>query len=304
MSDDAASPASKRWYQRLWARKWVKVLLIALAVLAPLGGAAGAYGWKYIKTDPQFCMSCHLMVEPAEKWKLSAHKDIACQTCHRADIFEEARLGYAAFIQQKKEIPPHAEVPVAICAECHVSNNPKWKQIAATPGHRVHFAQKDIACLRCHATKVHEFQADTEKCIKCHGETQLALKKMDTLHCLGCHDFLGKHGNAELRPDAKTCRECHAAEKDAVVAGATKAEPGLDPGVAHAEGVRLVATAAPVWKGHENCLGCHRPHGAPLKDPTDCLACHTKLLEADNKHYKDERLTSCLDCHEPHGGKL
>lgn len=281
---------------KLWQRRWFRILAIALAVLVPCAAFAGIRGARYIRTDPQFCMSCHLMDGPAEKWRHSSHREVSCQTCHRVDIFEEAHLGYAAVIQRKTEIGPHAKVPPAICMECHVSQDPRWKQIAGTPGHGTHVARRGFACLDCHATRLHEFKADTAACLRCHGQGKLKLEKMETLHCLGCHDFLGKQG-ASMIPTASNCRQCHAAERDDTAAVATLFSLAGKP-------ASLVGKPAPVWKGHEDCLGCHRPHGKPLADPIDCLACHRKLLEADNKHYKDERLsTACRECHEPHAAK-
>jgi nitrate/TMAO reductase-like tetraheme cytochrome c subunit len=283
-----SDPAKPDQPARLRRRKILRVVLIALAVLVPAGTVGGMQTWKYIKTNPNFCQTCHLMKDAAEKWKHSVHKEVACQTCHRADIFEEARLGYEAFIHSPEKVPPHTKVNIAVCEECHVSADPRWKQIAATPGHRVHFVSRDISCLTCHVTRVHEFQADTSKCLQCHGQGKLKLEKMEKLHCLGCHDFLGKDpaNGGSLRPKAAKCRECHAPSKEVVLATPLAGKP------------------APTWKGHEDCLGCHRPHGKALDDPIDCLSCHRKLLEPSSAHYKDERLgEKCRECHEPHQPK-
>lgn len=277
----------RAFLQRIWARRGIRIALIAGAIVLAAGAAAAVPGWRYIKTDPDFCVRCHLMAEPAEKWRRSAHRNVACQTCHRADIFEEARLGWAAFIERKKEISPHARVPISICGECHLSEDPRWRQIAATPGHREHFGERGLSCLECHAVKVHEFAATTESCGRCHSGQRVALKEMETTHCFACHDFAGKRGAVELLPAAATCRECHPAS-------AARPVPASEV-VAAAK-----ATPAPVGKGHEDCLQCHKPHGAKLRDPVDCMACHLKVLDPQNPHYKDERLQGCLECHAPH----
>lgn len=305
----AAPPAPKK------ARRWLRRIFIALLVLVPIASVAGAKGWKTIKTDPQFCVSCHLMEHAGEVWKTSAHKDIICQTCHRADIFEEAKFGFNAYIMRAKEVPPHAPLDIKICAECHVSNDPKWKQVAATAGHREHFAERDVSCLHCHVTKLHEFGADPKACTGCHGEGKLQLSDMSKLHCLGCHDFLKTDGGdkASLIPTPARCRECHpAVASEEPPAAASAPATAAAPATATAAGpngaakkerlaeTKLLAKAAPTGKGHDDCMGCHDPHGKKLEDPVGCLKCHVKLLAASNVHYKDERLQSCFDCHHPH----
>jgi nitrate/TMAO reductase-like tetraheme cytochrome c subunit len=272
--------------RKLPGRRSVRALLVALALAVPAAAFAGARGWRYMKTNPDFCVSCHLMEGPAAAWRRSAHKAIACQTCHRADIFEEMRLGFAAFVERREEIGRHTKLDTIVCGECHASNDARWKQIAGTPGHKTHVGQRDISCLVCHATKVHDFAADTSRCVRCHGSDHLRLAKMEDLHCLGCHDFAGKRWST-LLPAREHCRECHP-------------EPAAARRAAIVENGKTVGKAVHVQKGHGNCLGCHRPHGKPLDDPIDCLSCHRTMLDAGSKHYRDERLTSCRECHEPH----
>src|SRR5437764_8652077 len=104
---------------RLWQRRWFRITVIALAVTIPCAALAGVQGFHYVRTNPKFCVSCHLMEDAADKWRHSAHKDVSCQTCHRADIFEEMKLGYGSYIERKQEVGPHAKVPKTVCMECH-----------------------------------------------------------------------------------------------------------------------------------------------------------------------------------------
>jgi nitrate/TMAO reductase-like tetraheme cytochrome c subunit len=275
--------SARELFGRLWARRRVRVALIVAAAALPVLGGGAAWGFHFIRTDPRFCMSCHLMAEPAERWGRSVHKDLACQKCHRADIFEEARLGYAAFIERRREIGPHSRLPASICRECHMSDDPRYKQVSDTAGHRTHVLARGSGCLECHATRVHEFKADVASCARCHGAEKVRIAKMETLHCLGCHDFLA--ATPKPMPDAAKCRTCHPADPAAALAPRDPAHAGR---------------AVPVGKGHDDCLGCHRPHGAALEDPVDCLRCHKALLDPKSAHYKDERLETCTDCHVPH----
>ena len=283
MSDDVPR---KGFFRRLWTRKWVKVTVTILAVVTPIAAYAGVRGWNYMKTDPTFCVKCHLMGPAGEKWKHSVHKEVACQTCHRANIFQEMQFGYAAFIERKREIGRHSKLDIAICQECHGTKEDKtFSKIATTPGHATHFVLRDISCLVCHVQKLHEFQPDTNACLRCHGKGKLQLEKMSTLHCLGCHDFAGERSSS-LIPTAARCRECHPTERPAGAVLTT-----------------LDGKAVTVLKGHDNCLGCHKPHGKPVDDPVDCLGCHRKLLDSSSKHFKDERLQKCNECHTPHEHK-
>jgi nitrate/TMAO reductase-like tetraheme cytochrome c subunit len=260
----------RAFFGRLWAKRWARTALIAFAVLVPIGTAGGVAGFRYIKTDPDFCVKCHLMDTPGEKWKHSAHKDVICQTCHRANIFEEAEMGFNAFVVRPKEVRPHAKLSITICQECHMSDDKRWKQIGSTPGHAGHFVGRGISCLDCHVQKLHEFAPSVNACKRCHDSKEMHLEKMEDVHCFKCHDFLGKITN-KLVPSTATCRQCHTEQKN------------------------------PIPKGHDDCTDCHKPHGDKHKDPIDCLQCHTKLLAPTERHFKDWRLQNCRTCHEPHG---
>ena len=284
-------PAPRSRLRRLLASRRLRVTLIVVAILAVAGSAAGAKGFHYVKTDPGFCAgTCHIMAPAADAWAHGPHKDVICQECHRADIFQEARLGWIALIERPEEVGPHTKLDARICAECHLSNDEKWRQVGATPGHRAHVVEKGLGCLECHVTKLHQFGADTAACERCHGADKLRLKKMSQLHCLGCHGFIGETGaEPTLIPEPSKCQGCHVEKADATPAIAATAPD-------------LVGKPALVAEGHRACLGCHRPHGEPLDDPIDCLRCHRKLLEG-GEHLSDERVTDCVGCHEPHSGR-
>jgi hypothetical protein len=290
-------PEPRSFFVRVWRRKWLRFTLIAFLVLVPTGAVAAIEGFHYVHTSTEFCIGCHLMKVPGEKWSTGPHKGVICQTCHEADIFQEARLGYASYIQRLEHIGEHAKVPTRICMSCHVQPGTKWKQIGDTPGHRLHVAEKGFDCLQCHVTKLHAFKADLSQCVRCHADKtasaeyigkQVELGPLETAHCLECHDYLGKRSDT-LVPTAATCRNCHTplAEAPAQVLPAFRGENG--------EGRQIW-----VAKGHDDCVGCHKPHGKPLEDPTSCLACHQSILVAPNRHVTDERVGKCGTCHDPH----
>ena len=62
------------------------VLLVGLgAVLAALlvwGGVEAYRTYDYVQHDNDFCLSCHLMVDPYERFARSAHADLGCNHEH------------------------------------------------------------------------------------------------------------------------------------------------------------------------------------------------------------------------------
>ena len=50
------------------------------------------------------------------------------------------------------------EVEVGACASCHFSHDPRWPQVGGSRGHRIHYEEKKIACVRCHAASMHGFE--------------------------------------------------------------------------------------------------------------------------------------------------
>lgn len=286
-----------------FSKRWVKIALIVIAIAIPASAYGGFRGWRYIKTDPNFCVSCHLMKDAFERWEKSAHKDVACQTCHQADIFEEMRFGFVWLIKDPDEVGAHTKLNAQVCRECHIQDEERWTKLKDSPGHGGHFKRLQGECLQCHVTKaVHSFEPDMAQCQRCHTRQMPKGHEITELHCFGCHDFVGRLAGAteatglisQVAADQKegrafhvACRTCHVAQEGdpvpIVVAGYSK----------HA--------GKPVFthKGHEDCVGCHQPHGGKLDDPIGCLECHRSLLEG-GRHLADERVSECLACHEPH----
>ena len=103
-------------------------------------------------------------------------------------------------------------------------------------GHRIHFEEKGIACVTCHAEGMHGFHPLTESCKKCHGEHTVRAQGMAKLHCFVCHDFLSP--DPGLLPTRRDCLRCHRAE-------------GVHPA--------RFSDAAPM---QFDCGTCHKPHAA------------------------------------------
>lgn len=300
-----------------------KAALAALgtgAVVVLAVGAVFAYRtWDYIEHDNDFCLSCHLMVDPYERFSQSAHRGLGCKACHMPTFAGRSRMALTQIVENPEELEEHAVVPNEKCVSCHVDGDPeKWTLISASAGHRVHFESQDTAlaglqCVQCHSSGVHEFAATSETCGQsgCHEDTRIRLGEMGrlTIHCVACHEFsrplpdsvvLAGETDA-LRPQASECLSCHAMRERVGLfppgdphGGACGACHDPHEQTTPADAVQTCAgagchasadTLTPMHRGLdegvlERCTECHAPHDARLEQP-DCITCHRGIMDDD-----------------------
>jgi len=308
------------------ARGWLGSLslpaLAAVGVLIASGvGTGGYYAYQtydYVQHDNNFCLSCHLMVEPYERFAQSEHRGLGCKACHQPSMVERSTMALTQIIENPEELGIHAEVPNARCAGCHVEGDPeKWALIANSAGHRVHLESDDpglrgLRCVECHSTSVHEFTAVDRTCAQsgCHEDSQIELGGMSdlTIHCAACHAFSTPLGeevdaaaiDAALAPDRDTCLSCHVMR---TLVGMPEPDPheGVcaschDPhtqetpqqaaescalGGCHTAADTLTTFHVGLAQGVlEDCAYCHQAHDFSV-DGSNCLACHQGVLEDD-----------------------
>jgi nitrate/TMAO reductase-like tetraheme cytochrome c subunit len=254
---------------------------LAIAVLGLGFAGSGIYsawrGYDYTKNDPTFCRSCHTMEEAWTRWETSEHRKVNCKSCHEASVIESARQVVTFVVRQPHQVGRHAVVPKQVCDQCHESGDPRWRQVEATAGHKIHAAQRHIECVVCHAPSIHRFKPPTEVCATCHvaqttGERVVRIRAMADQHCTACHEFL--RTDSPLRPDRRTCLECHR----------------LTPG-----GASLFPANAPMQFA---CSQCHQPHERRQSVLT-CRVCHEKP-RADIHPEPVLQSTACTVCHVPH----
>ena len=120
--------------------------VIGLVVMAGVG-AGGFYAYQtydYVQHDNDFCMSCHLMQEPFERFAESAHQGLGCKACHQPTLIARSEMALTQIVENPADITAHAEVPNERCAQCHIEGDPqKWRHIAASAGHKVHLESDD-----------------------------------------------------------------------------------------------------------------------------------------------------------------
>lgn len=289
-----------------WIRSRSSMVRRALAgtalALVVTGSVLGWQSWDYMHHDNDFCMSCHVMNVPFEKFTESEHAELQCHDCHRQSVYASARQVYLWVVDRPQDIGPHAPVPNRICAECHITEDPDstWQRISATAGHRVHLESDslpDLMCVDCHGVEVHRFVPVDETCglSGCHSseKTQIVLGSMagqTGFHCVTCHQFTApvpEHmardtARAALVPAEQECLSCHGMEK--IVTGLVSGE---EPHGA-------------------TCGLCHNPHTQEtpeLASETCATAgCHARAdtLTAFHRGLGPGVLETCETCHEAH----
>jgi len=276
-------------------------VVMGVALLAVLGVASVLMyeAYDYVQHDNQFCLECHLMQDPFERFAESAHRDLGCKACHRPNIIQRSEMGMAQIVVNPDSIRVHAHVPNEICAECHINGNPEeWRQVANTAGHRVHLESDDPAlqglnCVECHSSGVHQFTPTDQTCGQggCHESTTIQLGEMAdlTIHCATCHDFarpVEPEGTAQqvataLRPQSAECMSCHQ--------------------------MRSMLPDFPVDEPHGGeCGMCHNPHEqtTPAQAAQTCATggCHAApdTLTPYHRGLDAGVLENCTACHEAH----
>jgi len=246
--------------------------LLAGAALTVLGGGWGFARFKrFVDEDPRLCASCHRASPEFALWTGGSHRQVSCQKCHHATAAQGVAM-LRSFLAGKSPASKHASVEVGACASCHFSHDPQWPQVGGSRGHRLHYEEKRIACVRCHAASMHGFEPLAAKCQECHPGHAVGVKGMQALHCFACHDFLSREPG--LRPTRRDCMRCHTAQ-------------GIHAPMADHGGAMEMP-----------CAACHKPHAPEGQRLVSCTRCHTQMAKG-GLHARRGHAT-CVDCHRPH----
>jgi hypothetical protein len=247
----------------------------SLIIVGAIAIAVGIPGFlrfkKYVDEDPRLCITCHRANPEFQLWLGGSHRQVACQKCHHTSS-EQSVAMLRSYVAGKNPDDKHATVEVGACAGCHFSHDPHWPQVGGSRGHKIHYEQNKIPCIRCHAASMHGFTPMAEKCAECHPKHGVSVGGMQKLHCFACHEFLTSEPG--LRPTRHDCMRCHTAQ-------------GINAPVGeHGELMGLA------------CSACHKPHAPPDRALVPCRECH-KAIDQDGLHGR-HRAERCVDCHLPH----
>jgi hypothetical protein len=251
--------------------------LAALGATVLLGAAllGGGRLKVYLDTDPRLCVACHRSTPEFALWAGGTHRSVPCQRCHHASPEGAASMLRAFFLGARASAgrtAQHAAVEADACDGCHLSHDPRWKQMAEAAGHRVHVREQRVACVTCHAAGLHGFAPVSASCVRCHPGHAVRTPKMQ-FHCFACHDFLSPDGS--LRPSRRDCLRCHRNE-----------------GVSAA---RFPADAPMQFA----CRHCHKPHAEEAgAQRVDCQRCHGDARRAGLHRVRAH--ADCVRCHRAH----
>lgn len=287
---------------RGWAARRRLSVLLALAALAVTGVSVGGYyayrTYDYVEHDNDFCLSCHLMVEPYELFAESAHQGLGCKACHKPTFAARSQMALTQIIENPDTILTHAEVSNEKCASCHIEGDPeRWETIANSAGHRVHLESDDPAldglmCVECHSSSLHQFAATDETCAQsgCHTDVSIQLGRMGdfTIHCAACHGFSAplpdtagvETALAALAPGRNECLSCHV--------------------------MRTLVDMPPDEPHGQVCASCHNPHtqATPAQAVETCATsgCHSNVQELTSFHRGLDHpvVENCSACHVAH----
>jgi hypothetical protein len=290
--------------------RWKVALgIVALGVIGMLGTSGIAF-FTYSQQNNQFCLSCHtLHDEVFQRFQQSKHHTIAglrCHDCHDEPLVAEVRQVGLWMVRRPSAVGPHAPVPRAVCANCHIKKDAdsSWKRIVATAGHTVHVLSDTaktlkIECLTCHGVTAHRFVPVGQTCAQsgCHEKTKFQLGKMagqTALHCTVCHNFTAPVGDEATLASAKramiptntNCLTCHAMKG-------------------------RMADFVPANDPHKaRCGDCHDPHKQtePAASWKTCAnsGCHARAdtLTAFHRGIAATTLADCASCHKAHDWKV
>jgi len=282
------------WWGRL-APKWRIAGMAGFTLVLVAASVAGYRQWHYMQHDNRFCTTCHLMLDPFQRFSRSVHAKLECHNCHEGRLPEQLHQLWLTAVDRPTAIGRHARVPNEVCARCHVQgDSTRWKIIAATAGHRIHLESKDprlagMRCVECHGVSLHEFAPVDRTCLQkgCHDANLIRLGRMGQLtelHCTTCHNFLASAPGLAvdslgkpLTPRAVQCLSCHAMQVQI---------KGLD--IAH--------------DPHGGVCGwCHNPHTQTKPQDVTCTSgtCHTTWRTV-SFHVGVPHPERCTTCHEPH----
>ena len=234
--------------------------------------------FSYSQNDPNFCRSCHTMEKAWERWRTSEHRNVTCHSCHEQSPIESMQLVVEFALNQPTRVTKHAGISDEACMSCHADGKSRWFQIAETAGHKVHFEEEGVSCVKCHSTSIHRFAPSrTEGCKVCHTEEKIKTTAMAERYCLDCHQFLRE--DSPLRPTRQTCLDCHLKQAQ------TK--------------VHWPANAPMQFQ----CSQCHKPHVSE-SPVANCLACHQDVPKEGLHQKAPHAAATCQTCHQPHEWKL
>ncbi len=282
----------------------VRILLLFIIIVLPLmTGAIIATG------KPGFCNSCHVMNPYYDNWKLSAHKEVNCLSCH----LQPGLLGYMKgkitglaqavdCVVGRVGTKPNAKVEDASClrSECHSSEELESDDIVFNEikfSHKGHIFETiagiEVSCGTCH----NHFEGDE------HFNTSKEV-------CFTCH-FLNDE-DTEGQVVESACQDCHEVPDKIIERGFVSVnhlefvsyEANCDDSchirqtkkISHVES-KICLSCHSHTKDYEeiSTTELHKVHTTGEK--VECFACHGTVVHGPTETSSIATMIDCKNCH-------
>jgi hypothetical protein len=217
---------------RLIAGVSIAAVLVLLVIAVDTGASA-----------PVVCDACHEMQPWVASWRVSAHAEVACNSCHGTPrpwygapvsvVDRGARLGRdlrAHWTDPSQEVTGTGgggaakPIPDAACVQCHNPARVGTSRFGVQIKHAEH-AKRNQSCVSCHRWTAHpDPKGDRDSlmmllCFNCHGlsKTAKAPGRCDECHLKGTDlrpdshkkgDWLKAHIPV-AKADRQQCAMCH-----------------------------------------------------------------------------------------------
>jgi hypothetical protein len=258
-------------------------------------GALGAECTRCHTTKAPFKESGRVFDHTTARFPLTgAHREVACEKCHKRGVFRGTDFGTCATCHQD----PHRRKFGAACTACHTTD--KWETCSvehSKTGFRLVGAHAEVACIKCHQSGSMTEPLRFDRCSACHVNVHRASIRED---CRACHNettfrdapfdhFKRTAFALEGRHDGLTCRKCHT--------GISAGEVPLARRVVDFRGaVRACVSCHGDQDPHKGefgraCDACHRPATFRMKE--------FRHPRAPEFYAGGHEKVSCEKCHVP-----
>jgi nitrate/TMAO reductase-like tetraheme cytochrome c subunit len=187
-------------------------------------------------SQPQFCVSCHIMQPYFDAWKTSKHNDVQCIKCHIEPGIQGTIKGkfvavsmlvnYATGLYKRSK--PWAEISDVSCLQggCHetrlLQGVEDFKGVRFD--HRPHLTEirrgSKLRCTSCHANIVQgsHISVSESTCFLCHLMPDTTGQMTELAECKKCHTppqgeaAIATFDHADVLAKNVDCRSCHATD--------------------------------------------------------------------------------------------
>ncbi|MFC1661972.1 NapC/NirT family cytochrome c [Gemmatimonadota bacterium] len=211
-------------------RRGILILLLQVAVVLAVLGAAGTVGFLEYSAQPGFCNNCHNMEPYYESWLQSSHNMVPCIQCHYAPGIKAEAMGkvqaanqVVKYVTRSFGEKPWAEIEDAACTRegCHLEQRlAVVSYMGVRFDHRQHLGElrrgKDLRCTSCHSQIVQgeHLTVTSSSCNLCHFKDRDPGQPLGG--CLGCHPYppnVEYQGvpvdHQQIVRDLVSCSKCH-----------------------------------------------------------------------------------------------